>query len=104
MKKRIIKDFNNLTNVIREDIRKQYPHGYLNHLITFFDKDKHLISALPFETEDVSYLIKMPSAMHLNEEEETSDEDIDVIPNEEPLEGLDEETYMIQEEEEEESD
>ena len=104
MKKRIIKDFNNLPEEIREEIRKRYPHGYLSQIITFLDTDKHLISALSFETEEVSYLIKMSSAMHINDEDETSDEGIDGIPNQEPIEGLDEERYLIQEEEEDESD
>ena len=104
MKKRIIKDFNNISEEIREEIRKRYPHGYLSQIITFVDRDKHLISALPLETEEVSYLIKISSGMHLGEEEDINPEGIDVIPNQEPLEGLDEEKYLIQEEEEDESD
>ena len=104
MKKRIIKDFNNISEEIREEIRKRYPHGYLNQIITFVDRDKHLISAIPLETEEVSYLIKLSSGIHFNEEEEINEEDIDGIPNEESINGLDEEKYLIQEEEEDESD
>ena len=104
MKKKIIKDFNNLPEETREDIRKTYPGGYLNHIITFFDKDKQLISALPYETEEVSYLIKMPSAIHLDEEESTAESNIEEMPQEESLEGIDEGKYLIQEEEEEETE
>ena len=104
MKKRIIKDYNNLPEQIREDIRHRHPHGYLNHLITFFDKDKNLVSALPHETEEVSYLIKMPSAMHIGDDDEVRDEGIKEVSKEESLEGLDEDKFLIQEEEEEESD
>lgn len=104
MKKRIIKDFNNLPEETREDIRKKYPSGYLNHIITFFDKDKQLISALPYETKEISYLIKMPPAIHLEEEENTSENNIEEIPREVSLEGIDEEKFLIQEEEEEETD
>ena len=104
MKRRVIKDFNSLSEETREEIRKQYPHGYLNHIITFFNKDKQLISALPYETEEISYLIKMPPAISLDEEESSSDTTISEIPGQESLEGLDEEKYLVQEEEEEESD
>lgn len=101
MKKRIIKDFKSLPEEIREDIRKHYPQGYLNQIITFFDKDKQLVSALPYETDEVYYLIKMPSAIHLDEDESSNEASVDEIPPEESLEGLDEEKYLIQEGEEE---
>ena len=104
MKKRVIKDFNNLPDETREEIRKQYPHGYLNHIITFFNKDKLLISALPYETEEISYLIKMPTAFSLGDDETEDDSTIEVMPGQEPLEGLNDEKYLVQEEEEEESD
>ena len=104
MKKRVIKDFRNLPEELREAIREKYPTGYISHLITLFNKDKQIISALPYETEDISYLIKMPSSLHIDTEEEESEETLDKIPDEESLENLDEEKYLIQEEEEEESD
>ena len=104
MKKRVLKDFKNLPEEIREAIREKYPSGYMNELITFTDKDKHIISALPYETEDVSYMIKMPSSLHIDAEEEESIDTLDDMPDGESLENLDEEKYLIQEQEEEESD
>jgi hypothetical protein len=104
MKKRVLKDFRNLPEEIREAIREKYPSGYMNDLITFTDKDKHIISALPYETEDVSYMIKMPSSLHIDTEEEESIDTLDSMPGSESLENLDEEKYLIQEQEEEESD
>jgi hypothetical protein len=104
MKKRVLKDFRNLPEEIREAIREKYPSGYMNDLITFTDKDKHIISALPYETEDVSYMIKMPSSLHIDTEEEESIDRLDDISGSESLENLDEEKYLIQEQEEEESD
>ena len=100
MKKKVIKDYKNLPEDIREAIREQYPKGYINHIITFFDRDKQLISALPYETEEISYLIKMPASIHLVEEGE-SGAGLVSIPEGESLENLDEEKYLIQEEEEE---
>ena len=101
MKKRVIKDYNSLPGEIREEIRKRYPQGHLNHIITIFDRDKNLISAVPLETKDIDYLIKMPSAMHLDEEEETPSDSIEEIPKVESIDGLDEEGFLIQEEKEE---
>jgi hypothetical protein len=104
MKKKVIKDYRNLPEEIREAIREKYPQGYLTDVITFFDKDKHLVSALPYETKEISYLIKMPSSLHLDEDEEETGTSVEAIPEGESLEDLDEEKYLIQEEEEEESD
>jgi hypothetical protein len=108
MKKKVIKDYKNLPEEIREAIKEKYPQGYLHHIITFFNQDKQLISALPYETDEISYLIKMPSSLHLNDEDEdtdtNTDADISNFPEGDNLEDLDEESYLIQEEEEEESD
>ena len=104
MKKRVLKDFRNLPEEIREAIRAKYPSGYLSDLITFTDKDKQIISALPYETEDVSYMIKMPSSLYINTEDEDSIDGFDRIPDGENIENLDEEKYLIQEQEEEESE
>ena len=101
MRKRVIKDFRNLPEEIREAIREKYPSGYINDLITFTDKDKHIISALPYETEDISYMIKMPSSLHIDTDDEEPAETLDTVPGSESLENLDEEKYLIQEEEEE---
>lgn len=104
MKKKVIKDYKNLPDEIREAIRAKYPQGYVHHIITFFNQDKQLISALPYETEEISYLIKMPSSLHLGEDEEDTDNEMEDFQGDESLEDLDEEKYLIQEEEEEESD
>jgi len=101
MRKRVIKDFRNLPEEIREAIREKYPSGYINDLITFTDKEKHIISALPYDTEDISYMIKMPSSLHIDTDEEEPAETLDSVPGSESLENLDEEKYLIQEEEEE---
>lgn len=104
MKKKVIKDYKNLPEEIREAIKQKYPQGYVHDIVTFFNQDKQLVSALPYETDDISYLIKMPSSLHLNEDEEEPDSTIETLPEGESLEDLDEEKYLIQEEEEEESD
>ena len=101
MKKKVIKDYKNLPGEIRKAIREKYPQDYVNDVVTFFDKDKQLISALPYETEEISYLIKMPSSLKLDEEEEGTVAPSETTPERESLEDIDEEKYLLQEEQEE---
>ena len=58
-KPRVIKDFNKLEPELQEQIKLVYPFGFSEHLITFTNKDGMLVSALPFETEDKYYLLRM---------------------------------------------
>ena len=104
MKKKVIKDYHSLPESIREEIREEYPQGFINHMITFTGKDKHLISALPHETDEITYLIKMPASLPLEENEDEPNDPVDSLPQETSLENIDEEKFPIQEEEEEESD
>jgi hypothetical protein len=60
-----------------------------------------VISALPYETEEISYLIKMPSSMSLEKEEEGLASPVETIPEKERIEDIDKEKYLMQEEEEE---
>lgn len=58
-KKRIVKDYENLPEDILHRIKMQYPHGFAQHLISYLNKDGKKVSALPFETEDIYYLVRM---------------------------------------------
>lgn len=51
-------------------IRQEYPDGYEDNLISFQTPTGELATALPLETEDISYLIKMPKDSVPAEEEE----------------------------------
>ena len=56
---RVIKDFEKIDKEIQEQIKLVYPYGFIQNLITFTDKEGKLISALPFETDEKYYLIRM---------------------------------------------
>lgn len=58
-KPRVIKDFDKLDNSIQEQIKLVHPEGFSQHLITFTNKDGMLVSALPFETDEKYYLVRM---------------------------------------------
>ncbi|MCY1373935.1 hypothetical protein D9M69_612370 [compost metagenome] len=59
-KPKVIKDFLKLDEDLQEQILEQYPDGYEDHLILFTDRDGKYAHALPYETEDKFYLLRMP--------------------------------------------
>lgn len=61
-KPRVVKDYEALDNSIQEQVKLQYPYGFDRYLVTFKNKDGKFVSALPFETEDRYYLIRMTRA------------------------------------------
>lgn len=117
-KPRVIKDFEKLEQSIQEQIKLEYPEGFEDNLIYFTNKEGKRVSALPFETDDKYYLvrmtieeaqqiieddddydddgnlkddIKMEYAEKHGEEEEMEDEEDDSDPYEDPDEGDDDE-------------
>lgn len=58
-KPRVIKDYDKLDPEIQEKIKLEYPSGYSENLIYFNNKDGKRVSALPFETDDKYYLVRM---------------------------------------------
>ncbi len=58
-KKRLVKNYEALTPETLEELKEKYPSGYEQHLIKYTDKDGKFVSALPFETEEAYYLIRM---------------------------------------------
>jgi hypothetical protein len=58
-KPRVIKDYEKLDMAVQEQIKLAYPYGFAKSLIFFTDKDGIKVSALPFETDDKYYLVRM---------------------------------------------
>lgn len=58
-KPKVIKDYERLDQVVQEQIKLAYPYGFAKSLIYFTDKDGVKVSALPFETDDKYYLVRM---------------------------------------------
>jgi hypothetical protein len=79
-KKRVVKDYQALTEEIVRAIREKYPTGYADHLVSYSDKDGKKVSALPFETEDTYYLIRMSvqEAKRLVKDDEEFDDEVPV--------------------------
>lgn len=75
-KKRIVKDYENLPEEVTNQVKMTYPNGFADHLISFTNKDGKRVSALPFETQDIYYLIRMTvtEAHQIIEDDEDYDE------------------------------
>jgi hypothetical protein len=58
-KPRVIKDYEKLDMAVQEQIKLAYPYGFAKSLIFFTDKEGVKVSALPFETDDKYYLVRM---------------------------------------------
>ncbi|MEZ4827558.1 MAG: hypothetical protein R3C61_14940 [Bacteroidia bacterium] len=61
-KPKVFKDFEKLSEEMLEQLHEAYPDGFSNHLIRYQSADGKSARALPFETEDRYYLIRMPVA------------------------------------------
>lgn len=58
-KKRVVKDYEKLPIEILNQIKLTYPDGFVDNLLKYDSADGKRVSALPFETEDIYYLIRM---------------------------------------------
>ena len=76
-KKRIIKDYDKLPEEIQEQIKLNYPLGFSQNLIKFTNKEGKRVSALPFDTPDTYYLVRMTvyEAQSIIEDDDDYDND-----------------------------
>lgn len=72
-KKRIIKKFEQLPPEVLQLVKQEYPDGFEDNLITFANPKGEIELALPLETDDTYYLIKMPKNIPSSEEDDMSD-------------------------------
>ncbi len=76
-KPRVIKNYEKLDEAIQEQIKLNYPYGFDRHLITFKNIEGKFVSALPFETDEKHYLVRMTKALAQEIIEQDDDYDDD---------------------------
>lgn len=59
-KKRLIKSLDNLSEDLKELIKRQYPNGYESNITRIVSPKKEQLFVFPLETEDAIYLVKVP--------------------------------------------
>ncbi len=89
-KPRVVKDFDKLDTDIQEMIKLEYPYGFEDNLIKFNNAEGKQVSALPFETEEKYYLVRMTVAEAQEIIEEDDDYDADGNLTEEAQEEYEE--------------
>ncbi len=75
-KPRVIKDFAKLPPKTKKLIKLAYPYGFHDSLIHFYNKGGHKVSALPFETDEKYYMVRMTvvQAIAIIEEDDDFDD------------------------------
>jgi len=76
-KKKIVKDYEKLPPEVIEKVKEAYPSGYSGNLISYTNIDGLRVSALPFETEEFYYLIRMT----VSEAKKFDEADDDLFPD-----------------------
>jgi hypothetical protein len=91
-KPRIIKDYDKLNEEVLAQIKLEYPLGFEKKLIRFKNRDGKFVSGLPFEANDVYYLVRMTIAEAQQIVEEDIDYDEDGNLTDEAKDRLEDET------------
>ena len=94
-KKRSVVSFNNLPLELQEAVRAEYPYGYSDSLIRVDKPNGDFFFAVPFETELVSYLVKIDVKI-----DDLTDDDDDKEYYDDEIKGAD----QIQDDDEEEEE
>ena len=79
-KKRIIKSLDNLTEELKDLLRKQYPNGYEANISRITNARKEPIFVFPLETDEAIILVKVPATKNSDGEydvESTPEPDLD---------------------------
>ena len=73
-KKRLVTSFNNLAPELQEAVKAAYPLGYTDYMMRIDKPNGDFFFAVPFETEEISYLVKIDVKIDdISNEEEDKD-------------------------------
>lgn len=62
-KRKIIVDYKNVPDEVLKALSDKYPHGYNKGVIKFTNAKKELVSAVPIELDNTTYLVKISSQL-----------------------------------------
>lgn len=85
-KKRVIVSYKNLSDELKEAIKRQYPYGYNENMIRVDKGPGDFFYAIVLETEDISYLVKVDVKI----DDGTGEEEDDKNFYEDEIKGADE--------------
>ena len=94
-KKRLVASFNNLPLELQEAVKAAYPTGFADFMMRIPKPNGEFFFAVPFETEEISYLVKIDVKI-----DDASNDDDDKDYYDDDLKGADELANDDSEEEE----
>lgn len=62
-KKRVIVDYKNITPELMQILSNEYPYGFEDDTIHFTNAKGERVEAVPIESEDAKYLVKMSTQL-----------------------------------------
>ncbi|MBQ4279306.1 MAG: hypothetical protein IJC16_05070 [Rikenellaceae bacterium] len=74
-KKRIVTSYKNLSDELKEEVKRQYPTGYTDSMLRIDKGPGDFFYAIMLETPDISYLIKVDVKVDDDVPEEEEDKD-----------------------------
>jgi hypothetical protein len=93
-KKKLVVSFKNLSPELQEEVKKQYPLGFSEKMMRIDLGPDKFFYAVPFETDDASYLVKInvkiDTKVDDEDEKDYFDEDGEIKDAEEIADQLDE--------------
>ncbi|HNX43521.1 MAG TPA: hypothetical protein PLJ84_06680 [Bacteroidales bacterium] len=72
-KKRVIVSYQNLSSELKEAVLKKYPLGWVNNMIKVKGAGDTFFHAITLDTDEISYLIKVP--VRIDQKSDKDDED-----------------------------
>ncbi len=96
-KKRVIRSLDNLSEGLKELIRRQYPNGYEGSIHRISNAKNEPIFVFPLETEEATYLVKVPATRNSEggyEVQKPEPEETETVP----VQDEEEESYGSNEE------
>jgi hypothetical protein len=86
-KRKVIVDYKNVPDEVLRSLSEKYPHGYNKAIIKFTNAKREVVSAVPIDVADTSYLVKVSTQLQKMvddyDEEEMFDEAVPAIAEKE---------------------
>ncbi|MCH5331591.1 MAG: hypothetical protein J1E33_04190 [Alistipes sp.] len=74
VKKHLVTSYNNLSSELQESVKELYPNGFADAMMRVDKPNGDFFYAVPFETDEVSYLVKIDVKIDDISEEEDDKE------------------------------
>lgn len=84
-KKRLVTSYHNLSTELQNELKQLYPNGFSDSMMRIEKPNGDFFYAVPFETEDVNYLVKIDVKI-----DDRTDDDDDKDYYDDEIKGADE--------------